>query len=161
MKALNAMSRDFAKEIKRAKKKLSITARLCALLSGGKRSSSSRSAEQPLDEEVLHDTTIYIITINISCYQEDMMMRDDACATSPPSCSRASATASASASASDAFPVAANSIVVGSSPRQAMELCDDAGDVMDLSQLSQLSCADKADDVKSTTLTGMLCYYYY
>jgi hypothetical protein len=83
------------------------------------------------------------------------MTRDDACATYPPSCSRASA--SGSASASDAFPVAANSSVVGSSPRQAIELCDDDGDVLDLSHLSQLSCADKADNVMSTTLTGMLC----
>jgi hypothetical protein len=65
MKALNAMSRDFAKDIKRAKKKDSITARLCALLSGGKRSSSSRSAEQPLDEEVL--LPLFTLSLLTSC----------------------------------------------------------------------------------------------
>jgi hypothetical protein len=68
MKTLNLMSRDFAKNIKRAKKKVTMTARLCALLSGGKRSSSGSSVEQPLDEEVLHGTTIYMITINVSYY---------------------------------------------------------------------------------------------
>jgi hypothetical protein len=131
MKTLNLISRDFAKDIKRAKKKLSITARLCALLSGGKRSSSSRSAEQALDEEVLHGTTIYIITINISCYQEDMIMRDDACDTSSDSCACTTPSPSGSSSASY------------TSSRQAMEQVMDAVVDVDvdvaISQPSQLS----------------------
>jgi hypothetical protein len=53
MKTLNSMSRDFAKDIKRAKKKVSMTARLCALLSGGKRSSSSSTVDQTVEEAIM------------------------------------------------------------------------------------------------------------
>jgi hypothetical protein len=67
MKALHAMSTTFNRDM-RNKIKNSIIARLCASLSGGKRGSSSSSVEKPLDEEVLHGTTIYIVTITMLYY---------------------------------------------------------------------------------------------
>jgi hypothetical protein len=58
MKDLTVMAGKYSKDKLSEKKNASMTARLCALLSGGKRGSSSSSVEQPLDEEVLHGTTI-------------------------------------------------------------------------------------------------------
>jgi hypothetical protein len=49
--------------------------------------------------------------------------------------------------------VAASSSVLCSSPRQAMEMCDEAGEVLDL---SQLSCADKADDAPLSSYDSIL-----
>jgi hypothetical protein len=68
MKDLTVMAGKYSKDKLSEKKNASMTARLCALLSGGKRSSSSSSVEQPLDEEVLHGTTIYIVTITMLYY---------------------------------------------------------------------------------------------
>jgi transcription elongation factor Elf1 len=53
MKALKEMSRNFTRDIKRPKKKASITARLCDLMSGGSRSSSSCTVDQTVEEATM------------------------------------------------------------------------------------------------------------
>jgi hypothetical protein len=145
MTALNKMSRQFTQ----CEKKVSVITRLSAYLLP-----SLVTAKPPAEaDEVRYIHNLYlhnVIRMMLQVYNPLLVPSSSSAVTSPPSCSRASA----SASASDACPVAARSGVVSSSPRQAIELCDDDGDVLDLSHLSQLSCADKADDVMSTTVTG-------
>jgi hypothetical protein len=59
MKVLKLMSNIFAKDMTSPKKKVTITARLCDLMCGGSRSSSSCTVDPTVVEEVLHGAIVF------------------------------------------------------------------------------------------------------